>query len=271
MVGELLLALEIEDMGKEETTIVIEGDVLNPPRTVVLNHPEVDPDTGLLYLSNDVLRTRIKVALEDVPTSSSFRAQQLNSLSEAVKSLPPDMQQVVMPFMIDLMDLPRKKEVVEAIRMAQAGSQADPEKIRAEVKAELLHELKVRELDIKERVGNAQVEKLVREAVQVGVQSAFSAMQAGAQVAMNPAIAPIADEVMKGAGYQRPNPGGDDPNYPTPVGVPMQPAQTDQGVELGDVRKNTSPAFPPVPQQPEQGMTGIETPETTDNLQGAEQ
>lgn len=30
----------------------------------------------------------------------------------------------------------------------------------------------------------------------------------------------------------------------------------------------TSPAFPPVPQAPEQGMQGIETPTTTDNLQG---
>lgn len=266
MVGELLLALEIEDMGSEEQVVVIEGDVLNPPRTVVLNRPEADPDTGLLYLSNDVLRTRIKVALEDVPSSSSFRAQQLNSLSEAVKSLPPDMQQVVMPFMIDLMDLPRKKEVVEAIRMAQAGSQADPEKIRAEVKAELLHELKVRELDIKERVGNAQVEKLVREAVQVGVQSAFSAMQAGAQVAMNPAIAPIADEVMKGAGYQRPNPGGVDPNFPVPA-APLPTAPQD-GAGIADVQANTSPAFPPVPQQAGQGMEGIETPTPTDNLQG---
>lgn len=266
LVGELLLALEIEDMGREEQVIVIEGDVLNPPRTVVLNHPEVDPESGITYLSNDVTRTRLKVALEDVPSSSSFRAQQLNSLSEAVKSLPPEMQQVVMPFMIDLMDLPRKKEVVEAIRMAQAGSQADPEKIRAEVKAELLHELKVRELDIKERVGNAQVEKLVREAVQVGVQSAFSAMQAGAQVAMNPAIAPIADEVMKGAGYRRPSPGGEDPNFPVPAG-PMQPAPQD-GAGIADVQANTSPAFPPVPQQAGQGMDGIETPTPTDNLQG---
>ncbi len=264
MVGELLMALIIEDMGSDEQTIVIEGDTLNQPRTVVLNRPEVDPDTGMPYLSNDVQRTRLLVALEDVPTSSSFRAQQLNALSEAVKSLPPEMQQVVMPFMIDLMDLPRKKEVVEAIRMAQAGSQADPEKIRAEVKAELLHELKVRELDIKERVGNAQAEKLVREAVQVGVQSAFSAMQAGAQVAMNPAIAPIADEVMKGAGYRRPSPGGEDPNFPVPA-APLPTAPQD-GAGIADVQANTSPAFPPVPQEPSTGQRGIETPTTGDNL-----
>lgn len=253
MVGELLLALEIEDMGREEQAIVIEGDVLNPPRTVVLNHPEVDPDTGLQYLSNDVLRTRIKVALEDVPTSSSFRAQQLNSLSEAVKSLPPDMQQVVMPFMIDLMDLPRKKEVVEAIRMAQAGSQADPEKIRAEVKAELLHELKVRELDIKERVGNAQVEKLIKEAVNTGITSTFAAMQAAEKIALNPAIAPVGDVVMKQAGWQPPSPEGHDPNIPVPAGQIVVD-------EPGGLPGDTTPTTPDVPTSADIGANaGIET------------
>jgi len=50
--------------------------------------------------------------------------------------------------------------------------------------------------------------------------------------------------------------------------VPMQPAPADQGAELGGVQQNTSPAFPPVPQQAEQGMKGIETTTTADNLQG---
>lgn len=289
LVGELLMALIIEDIGKEETVVVIEGDVLNPPRTVVLNKPEIDPETGITLMSNDVQRARLKVALEDVPTSSGFRSQQLNALSEAVKGATPEIQQVVMPFMIDLMDLPRKKQVVEAIRIAQAGAQADPEQIRKQVKLELMHDLKVRELELKERLGDAQIEKLIREAVQVGVQSAFSAMQAGAQVAQMPMIAPIADEVMKGAGY-RPSPGGVDPNFPTPdvtaamnikspyiqggggaAAVPEpepepgSEAQAEAGVAAG-VRENTSPAFPPVPQEVGSGDRGIETVRVTDNL-----
>lgn len=263
-VGELLMALIIEDMGSDEQTIVIDGDTLNPPRTVVLNRPEVDPDTGLPYLSNDVQRTRMLVALEDVPTSSSFRAQQLNALSEAVKSLPPEMQQVVMPFMIDLMDLPRKKQVVEAIRMAQAGGQADPEKIREETKRELMHDIKERELDIREREAAAREKLMQAQTVQTGVQASYSAMQAGVQVAQMPQIAPIADEVMKGAGYQRPNPGGVDPNFPAPA-APLPTAPQD-GAGIADVQANTSPAFPPVPQQAGQGMDGIETPDTADNL-----
>lgn len=272
LVGELLMALIIEDIGKEETTIVIEGDVLNPPRTVVLNRPEVDPLTNIVMLSNDVQRTRLKVALEDVPTSSSFRAQQLNALSESIKAAPPEVQQVVMPFMIDLMDLPRKKEVVEAIRKNQG--QADPEAIRTQVKQELMYDLKARELDIKQAESDARIKQLMAQAVQTGVQAAFSAMQAGAQVAMNPAVAPIADVVMQGAGYQRPRPGGDDPNFPTASGVPVAPGPVGPGGSGGavaqpgiaDVQENTSPEFPPVPQQAESGMAGIETASTADNM-----
>lgn len=265
MVGELIMALVIEDLGHEEQTIVIEGDVINPPRTVVLNKPEVDPLTSMAYLSNDIQRTRMRVSLEDVPTSSSFRAQQLTALSESVKAAPPEMQQVVMPFMIDLMDLPRKKEVVEAIRAA--SGQTDPAQMREQIKQELMYELKSREVDIKDRVSDAQIRKLMAEAVQTGVAAAFSAMQGGAQIAMNPMIAPIADEIMKGAGYQLPAPGGVDPNFPVPA-MPA-PVQDAAAQALPDVQANTSPAFPPVPQGAEQGMTGIETTTTSDNLGAA--
>lgn len=95
-------------------------------------------------------------------------------------------------------------------------AQANPEQMREQVKQELMFELKERELAVKERESEAKIKQLMAQAVQTGVQAAFSAMQAGAQVAQIPMIAPIADEVMKGAGYQRPNPGGQDPNFPVP-------------------------------------------------------
>lgn len=266
MVGELLMAMIIEDMGKEEQVVAIEGDTINPTRTVVLNKPETDPVTGTPYLSNDVSRMRLTVALEDVPSSSSFRAQQLNALSEAVKSAPPEIQQVIMPFMVDLMDLPRKKQVVEAIRAASQG-QTDPEQLRKQIEQELMRDLKMRELDLRERELAAKEKLIAAQTVQTGVQASYSAMQAGAQIAQMPAIAPIADEVMKGAGYQTPNPGGDDPNFPAPAPAPGALPTVDPAAML-DVQANTSPAFPPVPDDAGAGMQGIETPNTADNLEG---
>jgi hypothetical protein len=64
---------------------------------------------------------------------------------------------------------------------------------------------------------------------------------------------------MKGAGYQRPNPMGDDPNFPTAEQTAASdirnPYIQGQGAELGseglaEVQQNTSPASLPVRLQP---------------------
>jgi hypothetical protein len=86
-------------------------------------------------------------------------------------------------------------------------------------------------------------------------------MQAGAQVAQMPQIAAIADAIYKLAGYQPPTPAGVDPNFPMPQGV-LPPVDS----AMPPVHQNTSPQFPPVPQQASSPMTGIETVQVNDNL-----
>lgn len=297
-VGELMLSMIIEDLGDEEQTVIIEGDAVTQDRTVVINAPEIDPATGLTYLSNDIQRTRLMVALDDVPSTNSYRAQQLSAFSEAVKSLPPEYQVAAMPYMISLMDIPHKDNFIEDVRAIQ--QQQSPDQIEQEKQAAIEealmkagNELKQRELEIKERKADSEIKNLDAKAVQIGVQAAFAAMQGGAQVAQMPQIAPIADEIMMGAGYQRPNPMGDDPNYPTPTEAAARnlrsPYIEGQGAQLGSeqlpemqkleqdrqsnemapvegVRQNTSPQFPPVPQEGASAMQGIETARVTDNL-----
>lgn len=104
---------------------------------------------------------------------------------------------------------------------------------------------------------NAEIDSIRAKAVQTGVQSAFSATQAGASIAQMPQISPIADAVLQMAGYQPPTPAGIDPNLPIPTGI-QAPAM--------DVNQNTSPGFPPIPDDGQSAMTGIETPTTDDNL-----
>lgn len=55
-----------------------------------------------------------------------------------------------------------------------------------------------------------------------------------------------------------------DPNFPVPA-APLPTAPQD-GEGISDVQANTSPGFPPVPQDAGQGMEGIETPDMADNL-----
>lgn len=259
-VGDLLLSMIVEDIGAGEHTIVIEGDGVKADRTVIINKPEVD-ENGVAYLSNDLQRTRLKVSLDEVPSTTTYRGQQLNAMAEAVKSLPDQYKAAIMPFMVSLMDVPFKLDVIEAIRAVD--QQMNPDAIEAKVKqavADALmkagHELKARELDMKERKTDAEINAIVAQAVQTGVASAFSAMQAANQIILQPQIAPVADAIMQGAGYVMPA-RSDDPNFPQPQGI-VVPAM--------DVQANTSPGFPPVPQQPASPMQGIETARTSDNM-----
>ncbi len=282
-VGELLMSMIIRDIGEKQTEVVIEGDAITADRQVTLNAPEADPETGVTYLSNDINRTRLMVSLEDVPSTNSYRAQQLQALTEAIKPLPAEYLSAAIPFLTQLMDVPFKRDLVEAFRAV--GESPTPEQIEEQTQQAVQqalkdagNELKSREIDIKERKANAEIDVIVAKAVQTGVQSAFAAMQAGAQVAQMPMIAPIADTIMQGAGYQRPNPMGDDPDFP----APQQVAATDirnpyvqgegaqlgseQIAELAQVNQNTSPQFPSVPSDGDSSMEGIETASTTDNL-----
>ena len=274
MVGEMMMHLIIQDMGKEPQTVVIEGDALRPEKVVQLNLPEVDPATGIEYLSNDVQRIKLKVALEDVPTSSSFRSQQLNVLGEAVKSMPANMQAAVMPFVVGLMDLPYRRQVIEAIKAAQ--QQESPEAIERRIKqavddalAKSGNELKAREVQIKERKADAEIAKLVAESVESGLRAAFAAMQGAQVVTQMPQTAPVADVLMQNAGWRPPTPAGVDPNIPAP-----QQAMAQQGVQavdaMGMATGDTSPLTPANPAEPASPMTGqnggIETMSTSDNM-----
>ena len=255
LVGEMLMAMIVQDMGKTETAVVIEGDAIRPERTIVINHPETDA-AGYPYLSNDLQRTRLMVGLEDVPSSPTYRGQQLNVLSEVVKSMPPQFQAVVMPLMASLMDLPFKNQLVEALQ--QAGAQETPEQVEKRIQqavqdalAKAGNDLKARELDMKEKLTDAQIRKIVADAVQSGIAGTFAAMQAGEKIAMNPLIAPIGDIVMKQAGWQAPNPAGQDPNIPAPEQAQMV---QDPGGLPGD----TDPLTPQAPMQPQSPSVGAE-------------
>ncbi|WP_289241606.1 hypothetical protein [Delftia sp.] len=158
--------------------MIIEGDAVTEDRSVVLNKIETDP-AGYTYLSNDVQRTLLKVRLEDVPSTPGYRSQQLYAMQEVIKAMPPQFQQAAMPYMVALMDTPYKREIIEALRAA--GSQESPEQVEKRIQQEVLaalskaeHDLKARELEMKERLTDAQIKKVMADAVQVGVQAAPS-------------------------------------------------------------------------------------------------
>ena len=134
-------------------------------------------------LDNAVQLAKMKVTLEDVPSTPSFRAQQLASFSEAFKAMPPEFQRGVLPNLVSLMDIPNKAELLETIK--QIAHLPSEEEIQQRIDDEVNRrgiELKMRELAIKEQQSEAQIKKLVAETVAKSIESIYSATQAGIQI-----------------------------------------------------------------------------------------
>lgn len=107
----------------------------------------------------------------------------------------------------------------------------------------------------------AQVKKLTEEAkniaamrVKAGTEAVYSAMQTAQVIATTPQTSPVADEVLKMAGYVSPNPMGIDPNLPQPAPNPM-------GIVETGTTNPLTPAPIAEPSSPFVGQeAGIETP-----------
>lgn len=168
-VGELLLSLLIEDIGEKPTDIQIDNDV-NGKKTVRLNVPDIHP-SGEKVLTNDVQRARLKVALSDVPGTASYRQQRLMALTEITKSLPPQLQGLVLDFVMAATDLPERKELVERIRKATGvgGQQApktqeEQQAIEAEQQAQAqANELQQQAITLDLAEKTARVDKITAE------------------------------------------------------------------------------------------------------------
>ncbi len=271
-VGDLLLSLSIEDMTGKQETIFIDGKSLKEDKYIELNVPTVDETTGIQYLNNDVSRTRMKVSLSDVPSSPSFRAQQLAAMSEAFKSAPPEYQRIMMPHLFALMDVPNKQDIIKAIKEMGDGSPT-PEQIQQQIDdavqaalSKAQYDLKTRELDQKQPLIDAQVKKTEAESVTKNGEAQFGAIQTAQTITAIPQTAPLADMLLRSAGFEDQDGGTIMPNASPIAGV--MPAQEGQPAQLDPAqvqaiqrqqpatareilgRRNTSPQFPANPGQP---------------------
>ena len=92
--GRLLRAMIVADMGRfRNLAVPVTGSETTHRRFVTLNELRAD---GLM--TNDVVNLSMRTALADAPQSSSYKEQLFLQLSEVMKSLPPELQ----PLMIDL-------------------------------------------------------------------------------------------------------------------------------------------------------------------------
>lgn len=180
MVGEMLFSLQLEDFEGKQIPVEI-GDG-KAKRIIVLNQIVQDPQTGEAVKVNDTSRVRAKVVLDDIPSTPTFKLQQQQMMTEIAKALPPELQAVLVPFLVSMSDMPNKTEIVDLLKqklgMADEEAQAAAAKAQQAMseKMEKMQEriavLEAAEKAATIRLKNAQADKMQAETAQIGMTPA---------------------------------------------------------------------------------------------------
>jgi hypothetical protein len=256
-VGELTFSLILEDMKGKETPVATKEN--GKRKIFILNQKQVDPATGEETLVNGTANIKAKVTLADIKSTASYKAQQLSVLSEVAKSLPPEMQAVLVPGIIELTDIDDRDFYAEEIRrMTGTGKKLSEEEQTAkdqqdqQAQAEAgnmqkrIEELNVRMLEQKVAEIEGKNAKQDAEKISKMVEAIYAAMQAGAVIASNPGVAPIADGLLAEAGFNSYRP----ENMPA-VQPEQPPPPMPQEQEM---------LLPPSPDMPVNGEPTMESP-----------
>lgn len=152
-VGELLLSMVKDDIGILPVTVKVWKGT-EREQSITLNETIPGQDASQVR-TNDVVRTKTRVILEDVPNTPSYRAQQTRDLQELTKALPPEIQAAIIDMVIEGMDHPRKEEVADRIR-GITGMGKKPEKMsdeeRAAAEEQAAFSKQMQELQLREQI-----------------------------------------------------------------------------------------------------------------------
>lgn len=222
LVGDLLLSMIIEDMGDKPQEVFVPGEAIRDDTTIKLNIPMRDEGSDTEYLDNDLQRTKMKVVISDVASTPSFRKQQLATLSEAVKSLPENLQVIVTPHLMALMDLPEREAIITAIREATVNS--TPEEVAKQVEDAVKEALDAAGTEIKLRGIESKTKVDTAKAVEIGVNATIKALEAAGAITVNPAAIAVADSLIESAAAGLDEEGLVEP--PPVAPVPAIPAET---------------------------------------------
>lgn len=196
--------------------------ITGQPEDEVLRVNVLDPALGVIH--NDLTIGEYDVAISEQPMQAAFEDGQWDQLIK--------MKEIGVPVpdsaIIRASAYSEKNDLLQ--QMAEQGQQKDP-LVEAEV-----------------ALKQAQTEKTQTEKVAKAVEAQFSAIQTAQTIAQVPATAPLADALLKSAGYIDMD--------AAPI-VPNAPA----GLPTLDMGSNTNPLTPLNPANPGVGIgQGIETP-----------
>ncbi len=256
LAGRLRLS-HIEQYKTEREVIRIVGQS-RPIEWVTIN--DFDPETG--QWKNDITEREADFIVSEQDYRASLQQAAAETMGEIFSKVAPYAPQAivnVLDLWVDLMDVPNKEEFVSRIR--KLNGQRDPSKrpTPEEMQAQQEADTKAAQADQLQQQTQAKaleeliakIEKLTAETADIRTTTLYQSLQAAQIVATTPGVAPVADTIAKGAGFQ--DQGGDDPNIVQPSqAIPMAPPhqlmQADgaaRGIET-PAADGTTPVHPPV-------------------------
>ncbi|HEY0955815.1 MAG TPA: hypothetical protein VGE36_13705 [Roseateles sp.] len=205
--GELTLSMA-EQFVKAPMTIRVAGEGRKVERTRI-NQPQADGT----YL-NDITARRAHFTVGEQAWKQSYAESAFASLMEVLTQLAAAAPQVVVN-LLDLVfdmhpNLPRKKALMDRIRAV--NGQQDPdgkltpdqqlaqEQMAEQAKAQYEATMAKIQADIQEAV--AKGEKLVADAMKSRLESLYISAQAAQTLAQMPGAVPMADELLRSAGFK---------------------------------------------------------------------
>lgn len=197
-VGGNLLQMLIEDHSGRQIEVEME-ERGGRRRVIVLNQPAQDPQTGLPFMKNDVSKAVTKIALNDVPQTSSYRAHMLVMMSEVLKSLPPDLQAVLSPYYVELMEHPKRKQMAELLRRKigvsdeESMSPEERQKAQADAQEALAMQKRMAQQEIEER--DAQIAKTRAEVAKIAAEIQARLAEADAAGQDNPELREASEKI----------------------------------------------------------------------------
>lgn len=260
--GELTLSMA-EQFVRAPLTIRVAGEGRKVERTRI-NQPQADGT----YL-NDITARRAHFTVGEQAWKQSYAESAFASLMEVLTQLAAAAPNVVIN-LLDLVfdmhpNLPRKKALMDRIRAVNGQQDPDgkltPEQMQAQqdmaAKAKAQYEATMAQIqaDIQEAV--AKGEKLIADAMKSRLESLYISAQAAQTLAQMPGATPVADELLRAAGFKDAGATGD---VIEPGTVPQQPQTT----EVPPVDPSLGPQPPadgtaPPPLQGDGEAQGIET------------
>lgn len=163
--GQQLMAFAIQEMiGKPMQISVQQG----ARRKVVYLNREIMTPSGPV-IQNDLAMAQVKVVLEDIPSTPTYRAQQQQAFAQIVQSAPPIYQAVLYPIMLELSDIPNRHEVADQLRKVGGvmGPQTPEEEQQAAMQEQKVQAIQDQLVSLELQLKQATIAKVQAEAQRI--------------------------------------------------------------------------------------------------------